>query len=680
LRKRWDSDGVGWDTPAKEKKKGGGWVSTVRPAIPETGWKCPTEFPNLSAAKMIAFDLETRDPNLLSKGPGPRRKEEEGGFIAGLAVGVGPREGEQWYFPMRHEDGKHNWDPDMVMLWAKDNLCKPNQPKLGANLLYDLDWMWCEGVPVTGPYYDVQIAEPLIDESAYSYALELLAQKYVGEGKTEEAMYKWLALAFGGQPTRRDQAGNIWRAPAELAGPYAESDVRLPFQIWEEQQKVIQAESLDTVLDLETRLVPLLLAMRMRGVRVDTQRARSVDEVLQDKAKEYRARLEEVDLDPQGRDSLTAYCRHHDIKFKKTASGNPSFPGKWLENHPDENLRMCYQVRRLEKHAGTFIEGAVLGHAVADRVHCQFNQLRNDDFGAVSGRFSSSNPNLQNIPSRDEELGPLIRGLFLPDPEEDWLCDDWSQIEYRLLVHYAKGDGAAETRRRYRDDPTTDFHRYVADIANIDRKPAKNINFGLVYGMGEPAMAANMGRSLDEIKPIFNQYHNEFPFVKDTYNMVSKRATARGWLHTFSGRRRRFNYWEPRDWQLSREQTAKRHAEAERLWGTESSETDRQREDGSIAPPGIRRAGGHKALNSLLQGGAADIMKIAMVDIWESGICDVMGAPLLTVHDELNWSKPRTREADEAHDVALEIMENCVDLRVPLKVTQGRGENWGAAK
>jgi DNA polymerase I-like protein with 3'-5' exonuclease and polymerase domains len=653
MAQRWDTDGVGWDTPVKEKRKGGGFVSSVRPAVPETGWRCPTEFPNLSAAPIIAFDLETRDPNLLSKGPGPRRKDDEEGFIAGIAVGVGPRDGEQWYFPMRHEDGKHNWDPDMVMLWAKDNLCKPDQPKLGANLLYDLDWMWCEGVPVTGPYYDVQIAEPLIDESAFSYSLERLAHKYVGEGKTEEAMYQWLSVAFGGAPTRREQAGNIWRAPAELAGPYAESDVRLPFLIWEAQQQVVKDENLGEVLDLETKLIPLLLAMRMRGVRVNSQRAREVDKVLVNKAQEYREQLLEVGLDPLGRDSLEAYCKYKGIAHKKTPTGNSSFPGKWLENHQDENLRLCYQVRRLEKHAGTFIEGAVLGHAINDRVHCQFNQLRNDDFGAVSGRFSSSNPNLQNIPSRDEELGPLIRG-----------CDDWSQIEYRLLVHYAKGPGSEETRRRYRDDPSTDFHKYVADISGIDRKPAKSINFGLVYGMGEKSMAANMGRTLQDIKPIFNQYHEEFPFVKETYNMVAKRAQNRGWLHTFSGRRRRFNFWEPKNWDLAREVSAKKWSDAVEEWG-----------EGSI-----RRAGGHKALNALLQGGAADIMKKAMVDVWESGICDVLGAPLLTVHDELNWSIPRTTEGQQAHDVALEIMENCVDLRVPLKVTSGRGKNWGAAK
>lgn len=668
---RWDSIGLAWEDAAREKKAGGGYVSTVRPPVPETGWKV-RDFPNLEAAEVIGLDLETYDPNLREMGPGPRRKSEEGGFIAGLAVSVGPGDGEQWYFPMRHEDGKNNIDPAIVMRFAKDQLERPHQPKIGANLGYDVDWLHEEGVHVAGELRDVQIAEPLIDENAFSYALELLGQKYCGMGKEDEVMYDWLAKTFGGNPTRYDQAKNIWRAPARLAGPYAESDVRLPFLIWEEQMKKVKEEGLERVLDIETRLLPLMLAMRWRGVRADIGRAAEVDERLTAKAQEYRHRIEAEGIQPNSGDTIARYCDRKGLKYKLTPAKNPSFPGKWLENHQDELLQMVYQVRRLEKHAGTFVSGAILGNAVGDRIHGQFHQLRNDDYGAVSGRFSSSNPNLQNIPARDEELGPLIRGLFLPDEGEIWHSDDWSQIEYRLLVHYAMGKGAEKTRQRYRDDPTTDFHEYVAQLADIDRKPAKNINFGLVYGMGEPAMASNMGRELSEIKPIFKQYHEEFPFVKYTYDKVAKRAEFRGYIHTLLGRRRRFELYEPRNWNVAKKWREKgegakplEQALLVEEWGGEN---------------GIKRAGGHKALNALLQGGAADCMKIAMVQIWESGVCDVLGAPLLTVHDELNWSAPDTAEAEKAHQESLNIMETCVPLRVPLLVDTGKGANWGEAK
>jgi len=642
-------------------------VSTVRPPIPDTDWRVRS-FPNLESARIIGLDLETKDPNLREMGPGVRRRDTEGGFIAGIAVSVGPRDGEQWYFPMRHESGKKNLDPDIVMRWAKDQLERPNQPKIGANLGYDVDWLHGEGVEVSGPFYDVQIADPLIDENAFKYSLEALAERYDIEGKADEQMYEWLAMTFGGEPTRADQAKNIWRAPAELVGPYAESDVRIPFEIWEKQMAKVKEERLEDVLDIETRLIPMMMAMRWRGVRVDVDRAASLDEELSQKAVEYRQRLSDIGIDAGSTDSLVAYCRAKGITHKKTAVGNPSFPGKWLEENHDENLNLVYQVRRLEKHAGTFVKGTIFNNVIGDRIHGQFHQLRNDDYGAVSGRFSSSNPNLQNIPIRDEELGPLIRGLFIADPEEVWYSDDWSQIEYRLLCHYAVGDGAERTRQRYRDDPSTDFHEYVAQIADIDRKRAKNINFGLVYGMGEKTMAASMGRTIAEIKPVFQQYHRELPFVKKTYDEVLKRAEMRGFIHTLLGRRRRFNLYESRDWNVAQKARkdgvgAKPYDQAVEKWGAN-----------------VKRAGGHKALNALLQGGAADCMKIAMVKIWESGICDVLGAPLLTVHDELNWSAPKTKEAEEAHEEALKIMSSCVELRVPLLVDTGKGRNWSEAK
>lgn len=666
---RWDSYGRAWNEAPREKKQGGGSVSSVRPQIPDTGWTCPDlNSVNLRNAKMIGLDIETKDPNLREKGPGPRRRKEEGGFIAGLAVSVGPGDGEQWYFPMNHEDGKSNLDPDMVMLWAQDNLCNPYQPKIGAKLDYDLDWLAEMGVRVTGPFVDVQIAAPLIDENAFSYSLEALSAKYAVGEKEDDLLHEWLAAVFGGKPTRNDQAARYWRAPAELVGPYAMSDVRLPFLIWEEQQKTLSRENLWDVYKVEQRLIPLLLAMRRRGVKADIEKAHAVDEELIRRAKDYRQELDASGVDPWSNDTLAPYCDERGIKYKKTAIGNPSFPGAWLEQQTDPMLKLVYEVRRLEKHAGTFVEGTVLSNAVDGRIHCQFNQLRSDDFGAVSGRFSSSNPNLQNIPARDEELGPLIRSLFIADPGEVWWSADWSQIEFRLLVHYAASRGyesAIKTAQRYHADPTTDFHRYVAEIAQIERGPAKNINFGLVYGMGKPKLAASLGRSIDECEPIFNQYHSNLPFIKKIYDELNNRATDTGFIFTLLRRRRRFNLWEPRSWDEKKNANhrALPYEKALEKWGRR-----------------IQRAGGHKALNSLLQGGAADIMKLAMADIWDAGICDALGIPLLTVHDELNWSFDDTPQNAKAYQESLDIMENCIELELPLKVDTGRGANWGEAK
>jgi DNA polymerase I-like protein with 3'-5' exonuclease and polymerase domains len=661
---RWDSKGFAWVEPDREKKKGGGYVGRM-PKIPEEcDWKTK-EFPRLDAAKELTIDIETYDPDLRTKGPGVRRD----GYMVGIAVAT---EDESWYFPMSHEKQYDpsglNIDRELVLRWARRELIRTGIPKIGTNLMYDLDYLWEEGIRVPGPYYDVQVAEPLIDENAFSYSLDNLANKYLGEGKRSDKLYEWLSLAYGGPATAKGQGGNIYRAPPQLVGEYAIGDVEQPREILRQQRKIMEVKDengydLESIFDLETRLIPLLLAMRRRGVRADVSRAEELDNKLMDRAKKHRAILDAAEIDPWSGDTIARWCEMNGVAYRKTAAGNPSFVAKWLEKHSNPMMQSIHQVRRLEKHAGTFISGTVLGNQIKGRIHCQFHQLRGDEYGAVSGRFSSSHPNLQNIPTRDEELGPLIRSLFLPDEGEDWACDDWSQIEFRLLVHYGRGHSAAATREKYNNDSKTDFHVYVADLTEIDRKPAKNINFGLVYGMGEPTMAEELGRPLNEVKPMFNTYHKELPFVRDIFDECDRMARHRGWIRTILGRKRRWPRWGSSDWKIAKKEGSFTKEEAQEKYGNK-----------------ISRAHTHKALNSLLQGGAADIMKKAMVDIWETGICDILGAPLLTVHDELNWSRPKTKEAVQAHEESKRIMESCVRLKIPLLADSGIGENWGEAK
>lgn len=653
-----------WDLPAPEKQR-----SLFMPAIPRVvKWEPPTEYPRLDAAKELIIDVETYDPGLTSKGPGVRRD----GYIIGIAVAT---EDRSWYFPMFH-DHPYKYDPnnynlprEKVLQWAKRELCRPGIPKIGANLLYDLEYLWGEGVEVPGPYFDVQIAEPLIDENAFSYSLEKLAKKYCGEGKRSEMLYEWLAMAYGGKATRKAQAGNIWRAPPEMVGEYALGDVELPREILRKQRDVITREGLDRVFSVESRLTPMMLAMRRRGVRVDVDRANRMGEELIKEAGLINQRLQGLGINSNAGATIATYCQSKGIEYPTTGTGQPSFVSDWLEAQADTVLQSIAVLRHLDKHLGTFIQGAILGNQIESRIHCQFNQLRSDEYGTVSGRFSSSNPNLQNIPTRTE-LGKRIRELFLPEDGELWFSDDWSQVEFRMLVHYAfaqygrdSAGPAAVTRQAFVDDPTTDFHAFVSKLTGVDRKPAKNINFGLVYGMGEPAMARNLGRPLADVKPMFAKYHSKLPFIKDLYNECDRRARNRRWIQTLLGRRRRWNRFESTDWDTAREDGTKGEAEAKELYGN------------SYKP-----ANTNKALNALLQGSAADVMKIAMVDIWEAGICDVLGAPLSTVHDELNWSVPDTKEAYQAHAEAKRIMETCVVLNLPLLCDSTRGENWGKAK
>ena len=630
---------------------------TALPPVPDTGWKPPGTFPRLDSAKIICIDVETHDPLLTTHGPGSIRRD---GHIVGISVGT--EDGARFYFPMRHEVGGGNMDAEQVLRWARNELSRPGQTKVGANLLYDCEWLASEGVDVTGPFYDVQYAEPLLDENARSYSLEALSQKYLGEGKNSNAMYEWCAQAYGGKPGR-NQAANIYRAPAALVGPYAMGDVDLPLHIREAQLPLLKADGLLDLLDLEHAQLAPLLAMRRRGVRVDVAAAERLDAELERRVALFR---EEHRVNIWAAADIARRCDALGIVYPRTAkTGVPSFTSEWFaanQQHPF--AAALAKARTADKARGTFVRGYVLDAHVNGRVHAQFHPLRKGSDtdgmrGTVSGRYSSNSPNLQNIPARDPELGPLIRGLFLPEEGEDWVRFDWSQIEFRLLVHYG-GKSASEALRMYRNDPTTDFHAMVSALTGIDRKPAKNLSFGLIYGLGKEKMAAALGRSREATDALFEQYHALLPFAKGAYSKAEQVASQRGYITTLLGRRRRFNLWEPRAYGEQDGQALPREAAAAK-WGV-----------------GIRRAYTHKALNALLQGSAADIMKKALAQYWASAGRNALGAPLAIVHDEFAFSAPRTSEARRALAEVHHIMENCVTLRVPLRAEREEGPNWGA--
>jgi DNA polymerase I-like protein with 3'-5' exonuclease and polymerase domains len=613
----------------------------------------PTSLPRLDSAKIIALDVETYDPGL-QDGRAPAVRT--GGYIAGLAVATDDR---SWYFPMRHSVGK-NFNPDVIERWAREELTREHQPKCGANLLYDLDYLAEAGVHVEGKMYDVQHAEPLIDENKRRYSLDSLGEQYLGEGKDDSVLYDWCHRAYGGAKGRK-QAGNIWRAPAELVGPYAEQDVRLPLQIMRKQLVELERQDLMRVFDLEQRLVPMLLAMRRNGVRVNSARARELSAMLDERIKRDSARLNEI----AGRkvnvyasaDIVTLFMKLG-LEYPKTKKGNASFTTDFLSNHDHEVGKLVTAVRKWEKFKGTFLSGYVDRYALNDRIYTQFHQLKGDKNGAVSGRFSSSDPNLQNIPSRDPEMGPLIRGLFVPEDGHDWLKIDYSQIEYRVLLHFATGEVADGIREQFHRDPKTDYHALVAEWAGIDRKPAKSLNFGIIYGMGLQTMCNNFGWTKEQATHFTEMYHEKIPFAKVLLAKAGKTAGDRGFVRTLLGRRARFDKYEPAE-----------YGQWDALTLDEAKIT--------YAGKRLRRAFTYSALNRVIQGTAADIMKLAMVKIWEAGLCDVTAPPMLTVHDELDFSLPRTTEAHDAAREIVHAMETAVDLSVPLVADAEIGPNWG---
>lgn len=614
---------------------------------PKTGWKPPRDFPNLDDASIIGIDTETFDPNLLTHGPGGVRND---GHIVGVSLAT---EDASWYFPIRHEysEERHlNLEPDLVFGHLQALVGKKAREYVGANLLYDLEHLRASGVTFSpkAQFHDVQYAEPLLDEESGKYSLEALARKYLSEGKESSLLYQWCADCFGGKPDG-EQRKNIWRAPPSLVGPYAEADARLPLQILLEQGPRLEHDGLLDVYDMECALIPMLLDMRFAGVRVDMDEARKVSRLLRDKS--AKASLLIPGVDAWSADSIARACDAAGIEYLRTATGKPSFTKEWLTYCSHPMAKAILDVRKYDKAANPFVESYILENAVKGRVYGQFHPLRSNDNGTVSGRFASSTPNLQNVTSRDDELAPLIRGLFIPEEGRIWVRSDYSQIEYRMLVHWAVQwglKGAEMLQQRYIDDPTTDFHQMCIDLVKeitailLERKPAKNINFGLVFGMGKEKLITSLGVSEELGNKLYNAYFKALPSVKAAIEYASAMANRDGYITTILGRRKRFG---------------------------EAYENDYGR---------MERPFTHKALNSVLQGSAADILKKGMLECYRAGLLfnDEI-VTHLTVHDELDMSMRDTKRGRAMMKEIVHIQETAVACHVPLIVDISEGKNWG---
>ena len=609
----------------------------------DVDWNIPSEFPDLTHCKQIAVDLETRDPNIKELGPGWARNDGE---IIGIAVATGDYQG---YFPIRHANG-HNLDPDMTLNWFKDQMNTPHIDKIMHNATYDAGWLRTEGVDVKGLIIDTMVAAPVVNENRFSYSLNNLGRDYIDMRK-DEKMLKAAAKDFGIDPK-----SDMWRLPPKFVGPYAEQDALMTLKLWERLHIEINREELNSVFDMELALIPIMLDMRERGVRVDLDKADQAKTLLKKRVKELKSFIKKktkVDIEPWANASVEKVFKELGLNYPKTELGAPSFTKQFLQAHPNEVAQAIVKLREADKADSTFID-SILRHEHKGRIHCEFHQLRSDDGGTVTGRFSSSNPNLQQIPARDPEIKKLIRGLFIPEEGQRWGSFDYSSQEPRLLVHYCSVLRQADRHpmidevidEYHKGD--ADFHQMVADMAGISRKEAKTVNLGIMYGMGVAKLASQLVLSKDDAKALMAKYHERVPFVKTLAERVMQRAAKHGKIRTIKGRLCRFDMWEPRSFGYNKPM---KWEDAEREYG-----------------PQIRRAFTYKALNKLIQGSAADQTKQAMVDCYEEGL-----VPLITVHDELCFSV----ESDiQAHKIK-KIMETGLELAVPSKVDQDLKSNWG---
>jgi DNA polymerase I-like protein with 3'-5' exonuclease and polymerase domains len=507
-------------------------------------------------------------------------------------------------------------------------------------------WLRREGVNVKGKILDTIFAAPLIDENRQSYSLDSLGQTYCGE-KKDESLLQDAALAWGINPK-----AEMYKLPSKYVGPYGEQDAALTLKLWEKLKIELREHDSESIFEMECKLIPLLLEMRWRGVRVDENKAEEVAERLSKEEQKIQVKIKrkygsEVQLWANA--SLQKIFDDNNLWYPKTPTGMASFQRQWLEGHEHKLPRLIVRARKLNKARTTFIDKMIMEHAVNGRIHAEAHPLRNDRGGTVSGRFSYSNPNLQQVPARDPELGTLIRSLFIPEEGCQWGSFDYSQQEPRLTVHYANQMQLRGSKDAVIDytEKNADFHQIVADMANIPRKQAKMINLGLSYGMGKQKLIKELGLDENEAEELFAQYHSKVPFIRGLQDQCARVALDRGYIRTIAGRRCRFDQWEHR----FEDSVPLPLEEAKEKYGDN-----------------LKRSYTYKALNRLIQGSAADMTKLAMLGLWEEGI-----VPHLQVHDEVDISIENTDQAQKV----VRIMENCIELAVPLVVNVELGRSWG---
>ena len=606
----------------------------------QTEWVPPQDFPDLSKHDEIAIDLETKDPDLIKMGSGSISKN---GDITGIAVAVKDWSG---YYPIAHEGGG-NMDRKKVLKWFQGVLSTP-AVKIFHNAMYDVCWIRALGLSINGKIVDTMIASALVDENQMRYDLNNCSKRYTGKGKNETDLYA-AAKDWG-----VDAKAEMYKLPAIYVGAYAEKDAELTLELWQELKKEILHQDIQSIFDLETELFPCLVDMRFLGVRVDVEQAQKLKEELHTEEKECLQIVKketQIDVQIWAARSIAQVFEKLRLPFDRTEKTNsPSFTKNFLQNHPHPTVKRIARAREINKAHTTFID-TIIKHNHKGRIHAEINQLRGDNGGTVTGRFSYSNPNLQQIPARNKDLGPAIRSLFIPEEGHTWGCFDYSQQEPRLVVHYAALQnlyGVDEVLEAYKKGDA-DFHTIVADMAEIPRTQAKTINLGLFYGMGKNKLQAELGVSKEKSDNLFRQYHNKVPFVKQLMDNVMQRAQNAGKVRTLLGRLCRFHLWEPNQFGIHK---ALPHEQAIQEHG-----------------PGIKRAYTYKALNRLIQGSAADMTKKAMIDLHKEGI-----TPHIQVHDELDIS------VDGNADKIKEIMEATVELEIPNKVDYESGPNWGNIK
>jgi len=670
---------------------------------------------NLQDVDTVAIDIETYDPNLKTKGLGAIRKD---GFITGVAVATGK---DTVYFGLHHSD-KTTSKEEEKEFWDQLNkklLQNPNIIKVFHNAIYDVCWLRSvTGKMLKGRLVDTMVAASVIDENRFKYSLDALSKDYLNDSKYKYDLYEKAAIEG-----IKDPMSNMHKLSYDLVKVYAKQDVDLTLKLWNlfnkkldktlytkaENNKVYTCRN---IFELETRLFPCLVEMKFKGVRIDTQKLEHLGKRLirrRDNLLSIIKKHTGLKLQLWAATSIKQLLDNRKItKFEKTPkSGMPKLPKDFLKTHEDRFLRMVSKAREADKAVNTFIEG-LKSYIYKGRIHADINQIKGDGGGTVTGRFSMSNPNLQQIPSKGY-IGKKMRELFIPEEGHTWGSFDYSQQEPRIVVHYAIKHGLSETedlKERF-DDDKADFHQVVADMAKISRKQAKTINLGLFYGMGKGKLQAELNLDKAQAKTLFDTYHRKVPFVKELSDNLIRFAAKHKLIFTLEDRfcrfdkyesvnkrwdnnKRKFQEWDPEaveikqsdgkikykgDWitpkLFTREEAWTKfkllHNAKSKQKVEDVTEEERENRFKLYFSPAFT----YKALNRLVQGSAADMTKKAMVLLYEKGI-----VPHIQIHDELCVSI----KDQETRNTIQKIMETAITLEINNKVDYEVGTNWGNIK
>jgi DNA polymerase-1 len=597
-------------------------------------------FPNLKNETIIALDIETKDNDIKELGPGYYRAKYGLSDDRILTLAIATQD-NVWSF---------EWNTE-TRNWLKDN---EHLSIIGANTIYDLGWLMVNtDIRFTGRYYDILISESVLCGIEDWYSLDKLARKYLNANKGNDEITEYCeANGWKGDP--RGHLYKMVKDPLglELVLKYNESDARQTYDIFKLQETT-------PVTELESKNLWMMLEMRKHGIKIDMKKLEKSSIEVGEKV----AALQSIVNDIAGFEVKTSSHKHMGkvfdslgLAYPTTDKGNPSFAKEVLEGFDHPFVNAARDIKTLNKLQTTYLQGFEK-YIVNGRVYPEYNPVKNGSRGAVTGRLTANRPGMQTIPSRG--IGKsYVRSIFIADDGRILVKQDQSQEELRVFGHFARGTGSKELREAYNEDVNLDMHQFVADWVGIPRSIAKTINFGILYGMGVHKFAVSAGLPVPppwptfgcpdyfekynahkekiikgyEAAKLFFDYVSKFPCMKVTAKKAEQKCNERGYAKTILNRRRYLN-----------------------------------------------NKNSYKAMNTLIQGTSADIMKLWMVKCYEEGLHNELNFHL-TVHDEIVFSMEDTEKGRAAAAEVKRIGETCIDLRVPLKVDHEEGPNWAEVK